>query len=193
MLILKKHTIIASLALAVCPLFLTGSAFTYKTVDKPAKIVASTDAKKYNLEVLKSPFAVIEQKKHDNKNEKHANKSVKKAEKKHSETTQTVSNESTTTSQPVVEQTSYTPQQTQSAGSASEVNSSAAQQISQAESGGSYTATNGRFYGRWQLDVSYLHGDYSPANQDRVFVQYCNQRYGSVENALAFRQAHNWY
>ena len=139
MLILKKHTIITSLALAVCPLFLTGSAFTYKTVDKPAKIVASTDAKKYNLEVLKSPFAVIEQKKHDNKNEKHAKKSVKKAEKKHSETIQTVSNESTTTSQPVVEQTSYST----NSGS-SELNSSAANQIAQAESSGSYTAQNGR-------------------------------------------------
>lgn len=192
MLILKKHTIITSLALAVCPLFLTGSAFTYKTVDKPAKIVASTDAKKYNLEVLKSPFAVIEQKKHDNKNEKHAKKSVKKAEKKHSETTQTVSNESTTTSQPVVEQTSYTPQQTQST-STSGADSSAAQQIMMAESSGNPNAQNGRYVGLYQLDASYLHGDYSVANQKRVFVQYCNQRYGSVENALAFRQAHNWY
>ena len=192
MLILKKHTIIASLALAVCPLFLTGSAFTYKTVDKPAKIVASTDAKKYNLEVLKSPFAVIEQKKHDNKNEKHAKKSVKKAEKKHSETIQTVSNESTTTSQPVVEQTSYTPQQNQSTSDGG-ADSSAAQQIMMAESSGNPNARNGRFFGLFQLDASYLNGDYSVANQKRVFVQYCNQRYGSVENALAFRQAHNWY
>lgn len=192
MLILKKHTIITSLALAVCPLFLTGSAFTYKTVDKPAKIVASTDAKKYNLEVLKSPFAVIEQKKHDNKNEKHAKKSVKKAEKKHSETTKTVSSESTTTSQPVVEQTSYTPQQAQST-SDSGADSSAAQQIMMAESSGNPNAQNGRYRGLFQLDESYLHGDYSVANQKRVFVQYCNQRYGSVENALAFRQAHNWY
>ena len=70
---------------------------------------------------------------------------------------------------------------------------SAAEAISQAESGGSYTAQNGRYYGRWQLDMSYLGGDLSPQHQDEVFQQYCNQRYGSVEGALAFRQSHGWY
>lgn len=70
---------------------------------------------------------------------------------------------------------------------------SAAEAISQAESGGSYTAQNGRYYGRWQLDMSYLGGDLSPQHQDEVFQQYCAQRYGSVENALAFRQSHGWY
>ena len=69
----------------------------------------------------------------------------------------------------------------------------AANAIAQAESGGSYTAVNGRYYGKYQLDISYLHGNLSPANQDRVFQQYCNQRYGSVQNALAFREAHGWY
>lgn len=70
---------------------------------------------------------------------------------------------------------------------------SAAEAISQAESGGSYTAQNGRYYGRWQLDMSYLGGDLSPQHQDEVFQQYCAQRYGSVEGALAFRQSHGWY
>lgn len=70
---------------------------------------------------------------------------------------------------------------------------SAAEQIAQAESGGDYNARNGQYVGRYQLSASYLNGDYSPANQDRVFLQYCNQRYGSVENALAFRQSHGWY
>lgn len=65
--------------------------------------------------------------------------------------------------------------------------------IAQAESGGSYTARNGRYYGKYQLDISYLHGDLSPANQERVFIQYCDQRYGSIENALIFRETHNWY
>lgn len=71
--------------------------------------------------------------------------------------------------------------------------SSAANSIAQAESGGSYTAENGQYVGRYQLDKSYLHGDYSPANQDQVFVKYCNQRYGSVNNALSFRESHGWY
>lgn len=70
---------------------------------------------------------------------------------------------------------------------------SAAEQIAQAESGGNYNAHNGQYIGKYQLSASYLNGDYSPANQDRVFQQYCNQRYGSVENALAFRQSHGWY
>lgn len=70
---------------------------------------------------------------------------------------------------------------------------SAAEQIAQAESGGNYNARNGQYIGKYQLSASYLNGDYSPANQDRVFQQYCNQRYGSVENALAFRQSHGWY
>lgn len=75
----------------------------------------------------------------------------------------------------------------------SQNSSSAASQIAQAESGGSYTAQNSKYYGKYQLDRSYLHGDYSPANQERVFRQYCQQRYGSVNGALAFRQQHGWY
>ena len=69
----------------------------------------------------------------------------------------------------------------------------AANAIGAAESGNSYSAMNGRYVGRWQLDASYLNGDYSPANQDRVFQQYCNQRYGGISQALAFRQSHGWY
>ena len=71
--------------------------------------------------------------------------------------------------------------------------SSAENKIAQAESDGSWTAQNGRYYGKYQLDSSYLHGDYSPANQEKVFHQYCNQRYGSVQNALSFRESHGWY
>lgn len=70
---------------------------------------------------------------------------------------------------------------------------SAADSIAQAESGGSYTATNGRYYGKYQLDISYLGGDLSPQHQEEVFQNYVNQRYGGVSQALAFRQAHGWY
>lgn len=69
----------------------------------------------------------------------------------------------------------------------------AANKIAQAESSGSYTARNGKYYGRYQLDISYLHGNLSPANQNRVFKQYCDQRYGSIQKALAFREVHGWY
>ena len=80
-----------------------------------------------------------------------------------------------------------------STASASLNGNSAADSIAQAESGGSYTATNGRYYGKYQLDISYLGGDLSPQHQEEVFQNYVNQRYGGVNQALAFRQAHGWY
>lgn len=71
--------------------------------------------------------------------------------------------------------------------------SDAGEAIAHAESGGDYNARNGRYIGKYQLDATYLNGDYSPANQERVFQQYCQQRYGSVNGALQFRQSHGWY
>lgn len=71
--------------------------------------------------------------------------------------------------------------------------SSAKDWIAQHESGGSYTASNGRYYGKFQLDSSYLDGDYSPVNQERVADQYVANRYGSWEAAQAFWQSHSWY
>ncbi|MGG5358392.1 MULTISPECIES: LysM peptidoglycan-binding domain-containing protein [unclassified Enterococcus] len=65
--------------------------------------------------------------------------------------------------------------------------------IAQKESSGSYTATNGRYIGRYQLDSSYLNGDYSAANQERVAEQYVASRYGSWEAAQAFWMANGWY
>lgn len=61
------------------------------------------------------------------------------------------------------------------------------------ESGGNYNATNGRFFGAYQLDISYLNGDLSQENQDRVAEQYVNNRYGSWENAAAHWQSNGWY
>ena len=65
--------------------------------------------------------------------------------------------------------------------------------IAQAESGNSYTARNGQYIGKYQLSASYLHGDYSPANQERVARQYAISRYGSIGAAAAFHQAHGWW
>ncbi|MFC4772047.1 aggregation-promoting factor [Enterococcus hermanniensis] len=65
--------------------------------------------------------------------------------------------------------------------------------IAQKESSGSYTATNGQYIGRYQLSASYLNGDYSEANQERVADQYVTSRYGSWEGAQAFWQANGWY
>lgn len=71
--------------------------------------------------------------------------------------------------------------------------SSAKEWIAQRESGGSYTAQNSRYIGRYQLDSAYLNGDYSPANQERVANKYVADRYGSWDNAKAFWVSHGWY
>ncbi|MGX7263258.1 LysM peptidoglycan-binding domain-containing protein [Enterococcus crotali] len=71
--------------------------------------------------------------------------------------------------------------------------SSAKEWIAQKESSGSYGATNGKYIGRYQLDASYLNGDYSEANQERVADSYVAGRYGSWEAAQAFWMANGWY
>ncbi|MDO6228747.1 LysM peptidoglycan-binding domain-containing protein [Streptococcus infantis] len=65
--------------------------------------------------------------------------------------------------------------------------------IAQKESGGSYTATNGRYIGRYQLTDSYLNGDYSVENQERVADAYVSGRYGSWTAAKNFWLNNGWY
>lgn len=65
--------------------------------------------------------------------------------------------------------------------------------IANKESGGSYTATNGQYIGRYQLTSSYLNGDYSAANQEKVADTYVLSRYGSWTAAKAFWLANGWY
>ena len=65
--------------------------------------------------------------------------------------------------------------------------------IAQKESGGSYTATNGRYIGRYQLTDSYLNGDYSAENQERVADAYVTGRYGSWTAAKNFWLNNGWY
>ena len=65
--------------------------------------------------------------------------------------------------------------------------------IAQKESGGSYTATNGRYIGRYQLTDSYLNGDYSAENQERVADAYVAGRYGSWTAAKNFWVNNGWY
>ena len=65
--------------------------------------------------------------------------------------------------------------------------------IAQKESSGSYTAQNGQYYGRYQLSLSYLNGDLSPENQEKVANQYVVNRYGSWSAAKNFWLANGWY
>ena len=61
------------------------------------------------------------------------------------------------------------------------------------ESSGSYTARNGQYYGRYQLSLSYLNGDLSAENQEKVADTYVLGRYGSWSTAKAFWLANGWY
>lgn len=65
--------------------------------------------------------------------------------------------------------------------------------IAQKESSGSYTAQNGQYYGRYQLSLSYLNGDLTEANQEKVANQYVVNRYGSWSAAKNFWLANGWY
>ena len=65
--------------------------------------------------------------------------------------------------------------------------------IAQKESSGSYKAQNGQYYGRYQLSLSYLNGDLSPENQEKVANQYVVNRYGSWSAAKNFWLANGWY
>ena len=65
--------------------------------------------------------------------------------------------------------------------------------IAQKESSGSYTAQNGQYYGRYQLTITYLNGDLSSANQEKVANQYVVTRYGSWSAAKNFWLANGWY
>lgn len=96
--------------------------------------------------------------------------------------------ETTTYEAPVAEE-SYTAPAATVSGSEAE----AKEWIAQKESGGSYTATNGRYIGRYQLTDSYLNGDYSAENQERVADAYVAGRYGSWTAAKNFWLNNGWY
>lgn len=70
---------------------------------------------------------------------------------------------------------------------------SAKETIAMRESGGNYNARNGKYIGRYQLTDSYLNGDHSPENQERVADNYVKNRYGSWENALKHHNQKGWY
>ena len=96
--------------------------------------------------------------------------------------------ETTTYEAPVAEE-SYTAPAATVSGSEAE----AKEWIAQKESGGSYTATNGRYIGRYQFTDSYLNGDYSAENQERVADAYVAGRYGSWTAAKNFWLNNGWY
>ena len=67
--------------------------------------------------------------------------------------------------------------------------------IAQKESNGYYDAVNptGKYIGRYQLTNTYLNGDHSPENQERVADNYVAERYGSWTQAKSFWEQNGWY
>ncbi len=90
-----------------------------------------------------------------------------------------------------LEQTAYHP--TNSSSNLSAADQAAKDWIAYHESRGQYTAQNGQYYGKYQLSLSYLNGDLSPENQERVADQYVASRYGSWTAAQQFWMANGWY
>lgn len=70
---------------------------------------------------------------------------------------------------------------------------SAKDYIAQRESGQDYSAQNGQYYGKYQLQIDMLGGDLSPENQEETAERYVMERYGSWENAKDFWDTHGWY
>ena len=109
------------------------------------------------------------------------------------ETTYEATYEAPAASVTVAEETVATTEASASTSTVSGSEAEAKEWIAQKESGGSYTATNGRYIGRYQLTDSYLNGDYSAENQERVADAYVAGRYGSWTAAKNFWLNNGWY
>ncbi|MFS9258429.1 LysM peptidoglycan-binding domain-containing protein [Streptococcus pseudopneumoniae] len=108
-------------------------------------------------------------------------------------TTETTTYEAPAASVTVAEETVATTETSASTSTVSGSEAEAKEWIAQKESGGSYAATNGRYIGRYQLTDSYLNGDYSAENQERVADAYVAGRYGSWTAAKNFWLNNGWY
>ena len=109
------------------------------------------------------------------------------------ETTEVVEEVAPVASAPVVEETVAAAETSAPVATVSGSEAEAKEWIAQKESGGSYTATNGQYIGRYQLTDSYLNGDYSAENQERVADAYVAGRYGSWTAAKNFWLNNGWY
>jgi len=108
-------------------------------------------------------------------------------------TTSSTTQNTTTTASQNTTTSANTAAATTTASATNSSDSSAKAWIANKESGGSYTASNGQYVGKYQLSASYLNGDYSAANQEKVANSYVSSRYGSWSAAKAHWLANGWY
>ena len=109
------------------------------------------------------------------------------------QSTTTTASQSSTTQKAATMTTSASTSTATSSTATSDSDASAKAWIAARESGGSYTARNGQYVGKYQLSSSYLNGDYSAANQERVANNYVSRSYGSWSAAKAHWQSQGWY
>src|SRR5699024_2851009 len=83
----------------------------------------------------------------------------------------------------VVEEQAAEPSSTTSADTTTGSEAEAKAWIAFKESTDNYNARNGQYIGKYQLSESYLNGDHSPENQERVADEYVANRYGSWKAA----------
>lgn len=155
-----------------------------KKAEQAKKVAAAKKAAAEKLAAEKAEQAKVEaQKIAKQKSEQQAKENAAKA----------VAQKATVKTTAATEPAKTTTTNNTTASTATGSDASAKATISSRESGGSYTARNGQYVGKYQLSASYLNGDYSPANQERVANNYVNSRYGSWSNALAHWDANGWY
>jgi LysM repeat protein len=65
--------------------------------------------------------------------------------------------------------------------------------IAQRESNGSYTAVNGQYWGRYQLNPTLVEHGAGPAEQEAAADKYVSERYGSWTNAQQAWMQQGWY
>lgn len=109
------------------------------------------------------------------------------------QTVQQASQQQTTQQQTTQQASQQQTMQTTQQAVASSSEQAARDWIASRESGGSYTAQNGNYYGKYQLSSAYLGGDYSAENQERVADSYVLNRYGSWANAKSHWLQNGWY
>lgn len=171
--VVKGAVISLAAAALFLPVIANADSYTVKSGDTLSAIAASHDTTVDKLAELN---------KIENINLIHTGQVLELGDKK-SEATDTTATTATTTVE-----TATNP----SAGLSAE-DAEAKEWIAQKESGGSYTAQNGQYYGRYQLTITYLNGDLSEANQEKVANEYVTNRYGSWTAAKGFWLVNGWY
>lgn len=165
---------------------LTAGVVSAETYTVQSGDTLSAIALKYNTSVEK----LAEQNKISNPNLIHVGQAIEVGK---NATTEEIPAEQATVTTTTTEQETATATTGAYTSNLSVEDAAAKEWIAMKESSGSYDARNGIYIGRYQLTNTYLNGDYSPENQERVADAYVAERYGSWSAAKAFWLANGWY